>query len=77
MRCYARATIHDSSQRGVCERCANGRTLTQVFKAENQGVPFVMSRVAAGSIIHADEASHWDTLHTTRGAANSAPTLHF
>ena len=41
MRCYARATIHDSSQRGLRERCTNGRTLTPVFKAENQGVPFV------------------------------------
>lgn len=48
----------------VVMRERGGRTLTQVTKTEGDGVPLVMARVASGSVIHADEASHWDALHT-------------
>lgn len=44
------------------EHGANGETLTHVAKSEADGVPFVMATVAPGSIVHADEASHWDNL---------------
>ncbi|WP_439572769.1 IS1595 family transposase [Phreatobacter sp.] len=47
----------------VVMRERNGRTLPFVFKSEAQSVQTVAQRVAAGSIIHADEASHWDALH--------------
>jgi transposase-like protein len=40
-----------------------GKTLTFVTKTESDGVPLVRARVADGSIIYADEASHWDQLH--------------
>jgi transposase-like protein len=40
-----------------------GRTAATVTKSEADGVAFVESAVASGSILHADEASHWDALH--------------
>lgn len=39
-----------------------GETRTHVAKSEAEGVPFVMSTIAAGVTVHADEASHWDHL---------------
>jgi transposase-like protein len=39
-----------------------GETATHVARTEADGVPFVMSRVRRGTVIHADEASHWDAL---------------
>jgi transposase-like protein len=47
----------------VVMRERRGRTLTHVAKSEAQAVPTIMQRVAAGSVIHADEASSWDSLH--------------
>lgn len=47
----------------VVMRERNGRTLTHVAKSEAQAVDMIMQRVAQGTIIHADEASAWDTLH--------------
>jgi len=38
------------------------RALTTVRKTEAEGVQFVKSRTDAGTLIHADEASHWDHL---------------
>jgi hypothetical protein len=47
----------------VVVRQRGGRTLTHVGKSELQAVPAIMERVAAGTVIHADEASSWDSLH--------------
>ncbi|HUO93062.1 MAG TPA: IS1595 family transposase [Rhizomicrobium sp.] len=47
----------------VVMRERNGRTLTHVAKTEAQAVPVIMQRVATGSVIHADEAPSWDSLH--------------
>ncbi len=47
----------------VIARERQGRTITTVTKTEADGVPFVKAVVAVGSIVHADEATHWDALH--------------
>jgi hypothetical protein len=41
----------------------NGTTLPFVVKAEVDGVDVIAGRVAADTVIHADEASHWNRLH--------------
>jgi len=46
----------------IVARELDGETLTHVAKSEAEGVPFVMATIAAGAIVHADEASHWDNL---------------
>ncbi len=46
----------------VALRQRSGRTLSFVRKSEAEGVEIARQRVATGSEIHADEASHWDTL---------------
>lgn len=46
----------------VVMRQRGGRTLTHVGKSELQAVPTIKQRVAAGTVIHADEASSWDSL---------------
>ena len=46
----------------VVMRERNGRVLPFVFKSEDAGVAAVRQHVAPGSIVHADEASHWDVL---------------
>ena len=40
-----------------------GRTMTTVTRQEADGVEFVAKVVRPGSVVHADEASHWDALH--------------
>jgi transposase-like protein len=47
----------------VVMRERGGRTLPFVFKSEDASVVKIAQTVAAGSIVHADEASHWDALH--------------
>ena len=47
----------------VVARQRKGRTVTTVTKQEADGVAFVAKVVTAGSVLHADEASHWDALH--------------
>lgn len=47
----------------VVMRERGGRTLPFVTRKESDGVPIIRSRVALGSVIHADEASGWDTLY--------------
>jgi transposase-like protein len=47
----------------VIMRERNGRTLPFVFKSEDQSVQTIRANVAGGSVIFADEASHWDQLH--------------
>lgn len=48
----------------VVMREHNGRTLPFVFKAEGQSISTIAKRVAPGSTVFADEASHWDALHS-------------
>lgn len=47
----------------VIMRERGGRTLPFVFKSEDASLVTIATRVAAGSVVHADEASHWDALH--------------
>jgi transposase-like protein len=47
----------------VIMRERNGRTLPFVFRSEDEGVQAVRANVAWGSVLYADEAAHWDTLH--------------
>jgi transposase-like protein len=46
----------------VVMRERGGRTVTHVGKSELEAVPAIMKRVAAGTVIHADEATSWDGL---------------
>lgn len=59
-----RRKINQSGKRQVviAARETKGRTLTHVAKNEAEGVAFARSNIAAGSTVHADEASHWDKL---------------
>jgi transposase-like protein len=47
----------------VIIRERNGQTLPYVCRSEEMSVATIQDRVEAGSIIYADEASCWDTLH--------------
>ena len=51
----------------VAVRARKGRTLTFVTRNEADGVDLVARHVKPGSIIYADEATHWD--HLSRGFA--------
>jgi transposase-like protein len=59
-----RRKVYQTGKRQVVivARELDGETLTHVARTEAEGVPFVLATVAAGSIVHADEASHWDAL---------------
>lgn len=46
----------------IALRQRSGRTLTFIRKSEAEGVEIARARVANGAEIHADEASHWDSL---------------
>ena len=48
----------------VVMRERNGRTLPFVFKTEGASIPTILDRVSANATVHADEATHWDALHT-------------
>ncbi len=47
----------------VVARERKGKTQSFVFKTEDQAVPSIRKHVAPGSVIHADEAASWDSLH--------------
>lgn len=47
----------------VVVRERQGRALPFVVAGEDQSVPRIRANVEAGSTVHADEASHWDSLH--------------
>ena len=47
----------------VVMRECKGRTLPFVFRKESDAIPTIRQRVPLGSVIHADEARGWDTLH--------------
>jgi transposase-like protein len=49
----------------VVIRERNGRTIPAVFKSEAAATSFIKSRVAAGTTIHADEASGWNDLNAS------------
>lgn len=59
-----RKKIHQSGKRQVVvvARETKGRTITHVGSSEAEGVAFARQNVAAGSMVHADEAAHWDKL---------------
>jgi transposase-like protein len=48
----------------VIMRERDGITLPFVFKSEAASIQTIAKRTVAGSTIYADEASHWDILHT-------------
>jgi transposase-like protein len=47
----------------IVMRERNGKTLPFVTLSEDAAIPTIKDRVALGSTIYADEASHWDELH--------------
>jgi len=49
----------------VVMRERNGRALPFVTKSEDAAVPLVRATVQKGSVIHADEARHWNALQTS------------
>lgn len=60
-----RLAKHQTGKRRVVvvARERSGRTLAVVTRQEADGVEIVKRVVAPGSIVFADEASHWDALH--------------
>ena len=49
----------------IVARERNGKTITFVAKSEAAAVSALHDRIAAGSTVYADEASHWDALHAS------------
>jgi transposase-like protein len=47
----------------IVARERNGKTITFVAKSEAAAVPMLHQRIAIGSTVYADEASHWDAFH--------------
>ncbi len=47
----------------VVMRERKGKTLPFVFKSEDAALPVIRDHVTPGSVLFADEASSWDTLH--------------
>jgi transposase-like protein len=60
-----RKAEHQTGKRRVVVvmRERNGKTLPFVVPSEDAAIPTIKSRVANGSTVYADEASHWDELH--------------
>ncbi len=60
-----RLAIHQNGKREVVVvmRERDGQSVTAIHRTEAAGVATVRATVAPGTIIHADEASHWDALH--------------
>lgn len=60
-----RLAVNQNGKRRVVivARERNGKTITFVSKTEDASVPMLQDRIAAGSTVYADEASHWDSLH--------------
>jgi transposase-like protein len=61
-----RRAVNQTGKRRVVVvlRQRNGRTLPFVFKSEAQSIETIMNRVDQSATIHADEATHWDALHS-------------
>jgi transposase-like protein len=61
-----RLAINQTGKRRVVviAREIAGKTLPFVFKSEPEALDILGQRIEVGSIVHADEATHWDALHT-------------
>ena len=49
----------------IVARERNGKTITFAAKSEAAAVPALHSKIAPGSTVYADEASHWDAFHAS------------
>ena len=49
----------------VAMRERSGRTLAAVFAAEADALPTIRQRIAAGTVVHADESAAWNPLHAS------------
>lgn len=60
-----RLAVNQNGKRQVviAIRERNGKTMTFVTKTEAAAVALIPARLAPGTIVHTDEASHWDALH--------------
>ena len=60
-----RLAINQTGKRRVVviAREIAGKTLPFVFKSEPEALETLGQRIDVGSIVHVDEASHWDALH--------------
>jgi hypothetical protein len=47
----------------VIVRERGGNSVPAVFHSESQASAFIRSRIAKGTVVHADEAGSWDNLH--------------
>jgi hypothetical protein len=47
----------------VIVRERGGNSIPAVFKSEDQAISFITKRVAKGTLLNADEAPSWNTLH--------------
>jgi hypothetical protein len=41
----------------------NGASVPGVFASENAALSFIKSRIAKGTVVHADESPNWNDLH--------------
>jgi transposase-like protein len=59
-----RLAMHQTGKRRVvvAARERKGRTLTAVFRREDESMSFIRARVERGTTLHTDEASTWDEL---------------
>jgi hypothetical protein len=64
-RCDRRLARNQNGKRMVviAARERNGKTITFVSKTEDASVAELQNRIAEGSTVYADEASHWDAFH--------------
>jgi transposase-like protein len=49
----------------IVARERDGKTITFAAKSEAAAVPMLHEKIAAGSTVYADEASHWDVFHAS------------
>ena len=50
-----------------------GNTLPAVFPSESHALSFIRSRIAKGTIVHADESGNWNDLHARFRAGGGDP----
>jgi len=61
-----RRAQHQTGKRRVVviARERDGKTLPFVFKSEAESLEILGKRIEIGSVVHADEATHWTPLHS-------------
>jgi len=61
-----RLAVNQSGKRRVVviAREKGGKTIPFVFKSEPEALETLGKRIEVGSTVHADEATHWDALHS-------------